>query len=139
QNQQILELPPGAAKSSDPPERTIIPDTPPDNPDSADFLEFIIPTGPLPSASRLLTETILQQIEEGKFLRPDGELYNPEDEDTIEYRVELVDDEEDRVFGVLHVKISKGAKVETEIITGDGSGNSKEDVLPEALRKELND
>ena len=66
-------------------------------------------------------------------------MYNPEDEDTIEYRVELVDEEEDRVFGVLYVRISKGAIVETEIITGDGSGNNKEDVLPETLRKELND
>ena len=93
----------------------------------------------MPSASRLLEETISQQIEERKFLRPDGQLYNPEDEDTIEYRVELVDEEEDRVFGVLHVKISKGAKVEAEIIPGDGSGNRKEDVLPETLRKELND
>ena len=139
QTQQVLELPPGAAESSNPPDATKIPEETPEHPDWADFLEFILPSGSLPSASRLLQETISKQIEEGKFLRPDGELYNPEDEDTVEYRVELVDDEDDSVFGVLHVKISKGAKVETEIITGDGSGNSKEDVLPEALRKELND
>ena len=139
QKQQVLELPSGAAESLNPTKTTKTPDETHDNPNSADFLEFIIPIESLPSASRLLKETILQQIEEGKFLRPDGRLYNPEDEDAIEYLVELVDDEEDRIFGLLHVKISKGAKVETEIIRGDGSRNSKEDALPERLRKELND
>ena len=138
-SQQVLELPPGAAKSSDPPKTTNIPDKTPENPNPLDFLEFLISPASLSSASHLLTETILQEIKEGKFLRPDGQLYNPEDEDAIEYLVELVDDEEDTVFGVIHVKIGKGAKVETEIISGDESGKSKENVLPDALRKELND
>jgi len=98
-------------------------------------LEFVIPPAPLPSALSLLEETITKQIAEGNFLRPDGVPYDPEDEEAVEYRVELVDDEEDRVFGVLKVKISKGAKVETEIVTGDNTV----DVLPESLRQELND
>ena len=49
--------------------------------------------------------------------------------------MELVDDAEDRVFGVLKVKISKGAKVETEIMTGDNTV----DILPDSLRQELED
>jgi hypothetical protein len=145
--QPVLELPPGATKATieeeattveDEEEKTTMTTTQPaetESTEAADYLEFVIPPGPLPSALTLLEETITQQIADGKFLRPDGELYSPEDEDPIEYRVELVDDEEDRVFGVLRVKISKGAKVEAEILTGDG----KEDVLPESLRKELED
>ena len=139
----MLELPPGATKATEETktmavetgDETSTTATEVENPDSADYLEFVIPPGPLPSALALLEETITQQIADGKFLRPDGELYSPDDDDPIEYRVELVDDEEDRVFGVLRVKISKGAKVEAEILTGDG----KEDVLPESLRKELED
>lgn len=144
--QPVLELPPGATKAAEEEkttttttereeETTLITTEEPENADSADYLEFVIPPGPLPSALALLEETITQQIADGKFLRPDGELYSPEDEEPIEYRVELVDDEEDRVFGMLKVKISKGAKVEAEILTGEGKG----DVLPESLRKELED
>ena len=142
--QDVLELPPGMIRSTEtetetPTETTDKPtSTPseiPENPDAADYLEFIIPPAPLPSALSLLEETITKQIAEGNFLRPDGVPYDPEDDDSVEYRVELVDDEEDRVFGVLKVKISKGAKVETEIVTGDNTV----DVLPESLRKELHD
>ena len=143
--QPVLELPPAATKAAEEEmtttttereeEATLTTTEELENADAADYLEFVIPPGPLPSALALLEETITQQIADGKFLRPDGELYSPEDEEPIEYRVELVDDEEDRVFGVLKVKISKGAKVEAEILTGEG----KEDVLPESLRKELED
>lgn len=140
--QEVLELPPGATMITEPetekegtPEQTATPSESPENSDAADYLEFIIPPAPLPSALSLLEDTITKQIAEGNFLRPDGVPYDPEDEDPIEYRVELVDDAEDRVFGVLKVKISKGAKVETEIVTGDNTV----DVLPESLRKELND
>ena len=143
QREEVLELPPGVPKptveETEPitaHEEKIGPTTKEmENPEAADYLEFVIPNGPLPSALALLEETIAQQIAEGKFLRPDGGLYSPEDEEPIEYRVELVDDEEDRVFGVLRVKISKGAKVEAEILTGEG----KEDMLPESLRRELKD
>lgn len=147
EKQEVLELPPAKTKSTETLTTTTTttaeesrntPEETPENPDLADYLEFIIPPGPLPSALSLLEETIAQQIFEGKFLRPDGVPYDPEDDETIEYRVELVDDEEDRVFGILKVKISKGAKVETEIITGDEK-DSEEDALPESLRKELND
>jgi len=136
QRQEVLELPPGANKivtKEIVTEESVLPTV--ENPEAADYLEFIIPPAPLPSALELLEETITKQIEEGKFLRPDGKKYDPEDEEPIEYRVELVDDAEDRVFGVLKVKISKGAKVETEIVTGDNKG----DELPESLRKELKD
>jgi hypothetical protein len=137
QEKEKLELPSGLTESTD--SATSADDAMPseatENPDSADYLEFIIPPAPLPAALKLLEETITSQIAEGKFLRPDGLPYNPEDEDPIEYRVELVDDTEDRVFGVLKVKISKGAKVETEIMTGENSG----DVLPESLKQELKD
>jgi hypothetical protein len=44
-----------------------------------------------------------------------------------------VDDQEDRVFGVLKVKVTQGGKVETEVVTGDNQKN----VLPESLRREL--
>lgn len=144
--QEALELPPGATTKSTTTttttttiieeEATPTAEPPSDNPDSADYLEFIIPSGPLPSVLTLLEETITQQISEGNFLKPDGDPYNPEDDETIEYRVELVDDVEDRVFGVLKVKISKGAKVETEIVQSE---DEKDDVLPESLRRELKD
>lgn len=140
--QDVLELPPGDTQTAEPDAETNTPDPPTstpseaaENPDAADYLEFVIPPAPLPSALSLLEETITKQIAEGNFLRPDGVPYDPEDEEAVEYRVELVDDEEDRVFGVLKVKISKGAKVETEIVTGDNTV----DVLPESLRQELND
>ena len=136
--QERLELPSGFAASIDdvtaPTDEPILSEAS-GNPDSADYLEFIIPPAPLPAALQLLEETISSQIAEGKFLRPDGLPYNPEDEEPIEYRVELVDDAEDRVFGVLKVKISKGAKVETEIMTTENSA----DVLPDSLRQELKD
>jgi hypothetical protein len=139
QPQIVLELPPAADTTTTEPtpttETTAIPTESSENSDSADYLEFILPPAPLPSALSLLEETISKQIAAGNFLRPDGEPYNPEDEEPIEYRVELVDDEEDRVFGVLKVKISQGAKVETEIVTGD----NQVDLLPESLRKELSD
>jgi hypothetical protein len=136
--QQVLELPPGVAGSVDDVTSTSAPTmedpvVPEETQD--EYLEFIIPPGPLPSAITLLEETILQQITDGTFLRPDGQPYHPDDEDTIEYRVELVDNEEDQVFGVLKVRISKGANVEAEIMTED----NQEDSLPEDLRKELND
>jgi hypothetical protein len=137
-HQQLLELPPSATKrtkTSSTTEDTTPPAETPENPESADYLEFILPPAPLSSALRLLEKTITQQIAAGTFLRPDGLPYNPEDEDPIEYRVELVDDAEDRVFGVLKVKISKGAKVETEILDQD----HESDVLPESLRRELKD
>jgi hypothetical protein len=136
EKQQILELPQQTTDmtTSTTTETTVSPETS-ENPDSADYLEFVIPPGPLPSVLRLLEETILEQIDGGKFLRPDGQPYNPDDDEPVEYRVELVDDAEDRVFGVLKVKISKGAKVEAELV----SDENKEDVLPEALRRELND
>jgi hypothetical protein len=140
--QDVLELPPGDTQTAETDSETKTPDPPTstpseaaENPDAADYLEFVIPPAPLPSALSLLEETITKQIAEGNFLRPDGVPYDPEDEEPVEYRVELVDDEEDRVFGVLKVKISKGAKVETEIVTGDNTV----DVLPESLRQELND
>jgi hypothetical protein len=140
QKQHVLELPPGTTKRT---QSTTTPEeTPPsldpeseENPDSADYLEFILPPGPLPSALTLLERTISQQIAAGTFLRPDGLPYNPDDEESIEYRVELVDDTEDRVFGVLKVKISKGAKVETEILNHEHGGSE----LPDSLRRELRD
>jgi hypothetical protein len=144
QKQQTLELPPGtAATTEETTEETRTtseevknePEATKENPDSADYLEFIIPSAPLPSVLSLLETTITQQIEDGKFLRPDGLPYDPEDEQPIEYRVELVDDEEARVFGVLKVKIGKNGKVETEIVNGENQG----DPLPESLRKELKD
>jgi hypothetical protein len=138
EQQERLELPSGISETSDA-TSTIEESTPSDatteNPDSADYLEFIIPSGPLPSALQLLEETIIAQISVGKFLRPDGIPYSPDDEEPLEYRVELIDDVEDRVFGVLKVKITKGANVETEIVSGEGSP----DVLPESLTKELKD
>lgn len=142
--QHVLELPPGATKSVDDiastntlttEEPIIVSETTQDNPDSAEYLEFIIRPGPLPSVVSLLEETIMKQIADGMFLRPDGQFYHPEDEESIEYLVELVDNEEDRVFGMLKVRISKGAKVEVEILTED----NQEDSLPENLRKDLND
>lgn len=139
--QEVLELPPGATKATQENEEAdetaaaAIPTETMENPDAADYLEFVIPPAPLPSALSLLEETITKQIAEGNFLRPDGVPYDPEDDEPVEYRVELVDDAEDRVFGVLKVKISKGAKVETEIVTGDNGV----DVLPDSLRQELED
>ena len=137
--QHVLELPPADTTSIEPTptteETTAAPTEFTENSDSADYLEFTLPPAPLPSALSLLEEKISEQIASGNFLRPDGEPYNPEDEEPIEYRVELVDDEEDKVFGVLKVKISKGAMVETEIVTGD----NQVDLLPEYLRRELSD
>ena len=139
--QEVLELPRGATKATeeneeaDKTEAAAIPTETMENPDAADYLEFVIPPAPLPSALSLLEETITKQIAEGNFLRPDGVPYDPEDEEPVEYRVELVDDAENRVFGVLKVKISKGAKVETEIMTGDNTM----DVLPDSLRQDLED
>lgn len=135
--EERLELPARSTEATEPmtTETESTPSDIPENSDSADYLEFIIPPAPLPSALKLLEETITAQIAEGKFLRPDGLPYNPEDEEPVEYRVELVDDAEDRVFGVLKVKISQGAKVETEIMTEQNSV----DVLPESLRRELKD
>jgi hypothetical protein len=141
--QPVLELPPGATKkastsvaieATEATESTTSVHTL-ENRDAADYLEFILPPAPLPSALSLLEKTISKQIEAGTFLRPDGLPYNPEDEDPIEYRVELVDDTENRVFGVLNVKISKGAEVEIEIMNHD----TKDTVVPESLRKELKD
>jgi hypothetical protein len=136
---EILELPPTKPVITEEATATTVAaeKSTTESPDSEEYLEFIIPSGPLPAALTLLEETITQEISDGKFLRPDGELYNPEDEDTIEYRVELVDDVEDRVFAVLKVRVSKGAKVETEIVMGDNE--NEEDKLPKSLRKELSD
>jgi hypothetical protein len=105
---------------------------------AVDYLQFILPALPLPSAAKLLQEVILSQIEEGIFLRPDGGVYDPESEDVIEYRVELIDEEEDMAFGVIRVKISKGAVVEV-IFSLNEDGESEKDILPEALRKDLNE
>jgi hypothetical protein len=139
--QQVLELPPDATKqtqSTTAPVETPPPATDPESeedPDLADYLEFVLPPAPLPSALTLLEKIISQQIAAGTFLRPDGLPYNPDDDETIEYRVELVDDAEDKVFGMLKVKISKGAKVETEILNQE---QGKSD-LPDSLRRELKD
>jgi Glucosidase II beta subunit-like protein len=138
--QQVFELPPGTkvvegVKGPASVETT----TTEENPEAADYLEFILPPASLPSAAKLLQETILSQIKEGSFLRPDGEPYDPESEDVIEYRVELIDDEEGTVFGVIKVKISQGAVVETEFYLNADDGEQGKDVLPESLRKELND
>jgi hypothetical protein len=145
ERKEVLELPPAATPMAtkvkemeeevEETEETAIPTETVENPDAADYLEFVIPPAPLPSALSLLEETITKQIAEGNFLRPDGVPYDPEDDEPVEYRVELVDDAEDRVFGVLKVKISKGAKVETEIVTGDNTV----DILPDSLRQELKD
>jgi hypothetical protein len=139
-SQQTFELPPGTkpvedAKGPTSPEAA----TEEENPEAADYLEFILPPAPLPSAAKLLQETIESQIKEGSFLRPDGEPYDPESEDIIEYRVELIDDEQDTVFGVIKVKISQGAVVETDFSMNADDGEQGKDVLPESLRKELND
>jgi Glucosidase II beta subunit-like protein len=103
--------------------------------DATEYLEFVIPPAPLDSALKLLEETIAEQIADGSFLRPDGTPYTSDDEEPIEYRVELVDDEENRVFGVLKVKISKGAIVETAVV----SDEEHDTTLPESLRKEIHD
>ena len=138
--QPVLELPPAAKTTEEAMTMTEKPKkTPEENvekhPNAADFLEFVVPFGSLPSALSLLEETITKQIADGQFLRPDGAPYDPDDEESIEYHVELIDNEENQVFGALKVKISKGAKVEAEILQGD----KQADVLPESLRKELKD
>jgi hypothetical protein len=137
--QQVLELPPDDAIHVDPTGS----ETPTDEDESeedlkksgpADYLEFVIPPASLPKALQLLKETIAQQIKERKFLRPDGIPYHPNDEEPVEYRVELIDDAENQVFGVLKVKVEKGGKIEAEILKEKGSVK-----LPESLRKYLID
>jgi hypothetical protein len=141
--QQVFELPvaatdttPGEAKTTLAMESTT---ATAENPNAADYLEFILSPAPLPSAAKLLQEAIVSQIKEGTFRRPDGEMYDPESEEVFEYRVELIDEEEDMVFGVINVKISKGAVVETIFSLNEEGAEGGKDVLPEALRKELND
>ena len=139
QKQTVLELPLAKATEEDKTtatEKTTVPvETLGNDHIAEDFPEFVIPMVPLPSALKLLEETISEQIAEGLFRRPDGALYDPEDEESFEYLVELVDDDDkDQVFGVLKVKISKGAKVEAELVKDYDQG-----VLPDSLRKELND
>lgn len=138
EKQTVLELPPAKSTEEDKTtatEETAVPvET---DPIAEDSPEFVIPIVGLPSALKLLEETISQQIAEGLFRRPDGTPYDPEDEESIEYLVELIDDDDDdknQVFGVLKVKISNGAKVEAELVQDYDQG-----ILPESLRKELND
>jgi hypothetical protein len=103
----------------------------------ADYLEFIVPSAPLDTVLSLLEKTIAEQIQGGTFLRPDGSVYNPEDDEPIEYRVELIDDEEDKMFGLLNIQIGKHGVVKVEIVDDENKG--KTDPLPEALRQELKD